>query len=648
MSGEHLPDDNFVYQPGQVVDGLYQLVAILGEGGMGLVFKAQHIMLDQVCAIKILSSPAVTDEDLRRFEVEVRSLAKLEHPGIVRVFNMGRDRGRYPYYAMELIDGISLAQYIKKYQCMDVQVALEVFKQLAEALARAHALNIVHRDIKPSNIMLLDALPGPGQSQRIKVKLVDFGIASLTLPDNFEKQSLTAPGVVLGTPLYMSPEQSAGKPVDKRADIYSLACSMFETLSGAPPYKGESSLATLMLHQNGAIPSVLDRCPDLAIPADLDLTLQKMMAKEPALRLQSMEQVAQACQRLLHGKNARPQSTGHFANKTELAADAASEGSFWLSRRFLLAVSTLIMAGLATLAALSFYGIKSTQRSSGHSYQSNVFQKAFPAGVTKDKKEQRFFSKIIEEGGVRYRIYDFPADDVICKISVRGEHVQTGIGRVKIPEGRKISLWMSGFGEQALLELACFVEDPIWEVHISDVDVVKLGNLLARFKELGVLKVINSKVGADEIAALEKIPGLCNLSFENCQLDENALVKSDLLNRIDTLSLGKGSEGPAIYKTLQTKKQFLRLCLEKQKVTAEDLACIAQIKTLIELDFADCNLDAAMLVKQLQPLRNSKKLEYMRIYNHNWDVREATLVRRCLPRVIFFKGLGDNEIKNDF
>jgi len=106
--------DNFTYQPGQVVDGLYQLVEVIGEGGMGLVFKAHHIMLDQVCALKILSSSAVTDEDLRRFETEVRALAKLEHPGIVRVFNMGRDRGRYPYYAMELLEGVSMAQYLKK------------------------------------------------------------------------------------------------------------------------------------------------------------------------------------------------------------------------------------------------------------------------------------------------------------------------------------------------------------------------------------------------------------------------------------------------------------------------------------------------------------------------------------------------------
>ena len=640
--------DNFTYQPGQVVDGLYQLVEVIGEGGMGLVFKAHHIMLDQVCALKILSSSAVTDEDLRRFETEVRALAKLEHPGIVRVFNMGRDRGRYPYYAMELLDGISLAQYLKKHRRMDVTCALEVFKQLAEALSRAHALNIVHRDIKPSNIMLLEDTASTNQTGKIKVKLVDFGIASLSGTDKFEKQSLTAPGVVLGTPLYMSPEQTRGQAVDKRADIYSLACSMFEALSGSPPYKGESSFATLMMHQSAAIPSLSERCPDLEIPADLDLTLQKMMAKEPSGRLQSMEQVAQSCDRLLHGKNARPESTGRFADRSESVSITTGEGPFWQRRKFVISLCALTIASLIIYSGLSFYGIHNTQRSAGHSYRENVFQTALPAGVTKARKPKRFFSKLLQENGTTYRVYEFPQDDVVCKLSVSGEHVQTCIGTIKIPESRKISLWMSGYGDEAMSELACFEGEPIWEVHISDVDVVKLGNLLSRFKELGILKIINSKVGDKEIAALEKISRLCNLSFEHCQLDESALIKSDLLNRIDTLCLGKGNQGAAIYKTLQNKKQFLCLRLERQKISAEDLASIAQIPSLYELDIVDCEVDPKVLVQQLQPLKKAKNLECIRFYNHHWNPRDVMLVNRSLPKVLFAKDLDGKNLENDF
>lgn len=648
MSEENFYGDNFTYQPGQVVDGLYQLVEVIGEGGMGLVFKANHIMLDQVCALKILSSSAVTDEDLRRFETEVRALAKLEHPGIVRVFNMGRDRGRYPYYAMELLAGISLAQYLKKNRRMDVACALEVFKQLAEALSRAHTLNIVHRDIKPSNIMLLEGMASTNQANKIKVKLVDFGIARLSGTDNFERQSLTAPGVVLGTPLYMSPEQTRGQAVDQRSDIYSLACSMFEALSGSPPYKGESSFATLMLHQSAALPSLSERCPDLEIPADLDLTLQKMMAKEPSGRLQTMEQVAQSCDRLLHGKNARPESTGRFADRRESVSANPGDGPFWQRRKFVISLCALTVTCLFIYAGLSFYGIRSTQRSAGHSYHENVFQTALPVGVTNVPKPKRFFSKLLQENGTTYRVYEFPKDDVVCKMSFGGAHVQTCIGTIKVPEGRKISLWMSGYGEQAMSELACFEGDPIWEVHISDVDVVKLGDLLARFKELGILKIINSKVGDKEIAALEKIPRLCNLTFEQCQLDENALIKSDLLNRIDTLCFGKGIQGVATYKTLQNKNQILCLRLERQKLTAEELASIAQISSLNELDLENCNVDATLLVKQLQPLKKAKNLKFIRIYNHHWKAGDVMLVYRSLPKVLFEKGLDDKNLENDF
>jgi len=531
---------------------------------------------------------------------------------------------------------------------MDVACALEVFKQLAEALSRAHALNIVHRDIKPSNIMLLECLSGTNQNGKIKVKLVDFGIISLSGTDNFERQSLTAPGVVLGTPLYMSPEQTRGQSVDKRSDIYSLACSMFEALSGSPPYKGESSFATLMMHQSASIPSLSERCPDLEIPADLDLTLQKMMAKEPSGRLQSMEQVAQSCDRLLHGKNARPESTGRFADRSESVSPTTGDGPFWQRRKFVISLCVLTIVGLFVYAGLSFYGIRSTQRSAGHSYHENVFQTSLPVGVTNAPKLKRFFSKLLQENGTTYRVYEFPQDDMVCKMSVSGEHVQTCIGTIKVPEGRKISLWMSGYGEQAMSEIACFEGDPIWEVHISDVDVVKLGNFLARFKELGVLKIMNSKVGAKEIAALEKIPKLCNLSFEQCQLDQNALIKSDLLNRIDTLCLGKGNEGSAIYKALQNKNQFLCLRLERQKITAEELACIAQIPSLFELDIVDCDVDAKVLVKQLQPLKKAKNLKFMRFYNHHWKVGDVMLVNRSLPKVVFAKAIDDQNLENDF
>jgi serine/threonine protein kinase len=286
-----------VLKPGDLVGGSYELTELLGRGGMGLVFCARHNMIQQRYALKMLDPEQSDEISRRRFEIEGRAIALLDHPNIVKVYNMGLDAGEYPFYVMDLLDGIALSDYIMQKQRLSFQESLDVFSQIASGLGYAHSKGIVHRDVKPSNIVLLAQSNG-GQL----VKIVDFGIAKVTSSAGFHSQAQTASGEVLGSPLYMSPEQSIGAPVDHRSDIYSLGCTLYEALCGQPPYRGPNAMATLMMHQNEAVPSILRALPEQQLPQSVDLLLAKMMAKRPENRYQSMEQFMHDLERIKQGK----------------------------------------------------------------------------------------------------------------------------------------------------------------------------------------------------------------------------------------------------------------------------------------------------------------------------------------------------------
>ncbi|MBS2006704.1 MAG: serine/threonine protein kinase [Cyanobacteria bacterium SZAS TMP-1] len=282
-------------RPGDVIGGSYKLKSLLGRGGMGYVFCAEHTVLGIDYALKMLAPERLNDVSRRRFEVEGRAIAKLDHPNIVKVHNMGLDRGDCPFYVMDLLPGKSLADYISEGRKFALDELLDIFIQIAAGLAYAHSKGIVHRDVKPSNICLLE------ERGRLKVKIVDFGIAKLLPSASLHVQSQTNAGEVFGSPLYMSPEQGLGGQIDHRSDMYSLGCTFFEAITGRPPFRGENPLQTIMMHQDAEQPSVAEVTAG-AYPGSVDQLLSKMMAKRPAQRYQSMQQLIHDLERLAAGK----------------------------------------------------------------------------------------------------------------------------------------------------------------------------------------------------------------------------------------------------------------------------------------------------------------------------------------------------------
>jgi len=265
----------------------YQLLGCVGEGGMGSVFKAQNRYTGSQFAIKVMRFEFARDpEAWRRFAFEAKAASLLKHPHICQVHDFGLSKNGMPYLVMDWIDGISLEEKVLKEKRLTSDEGIEIFQQVAAALAHAHQHKVIHRDIKPHNIMI-----SQDQSKNLNVHIVDFGLAKAFQDENNSSQShgLTQTGTIVGSPMYMSPEQARATNIDKRTDIYSLGCVMYFAFTGDAPFAGASSMDIISKHLN-ELPPVID--PALKISADLKMIIFNAMEKKPRDRYQSMEQLA--------------------------------------------------------------------------------------------------------------------------------------------------------------------------------------------------------------------------------------------------------------------------------------------------------------------------------------------------------------------
>ena len=254
--------------------GHYEIVAELGRGGMGVVYKGYEPGLARFVAIKELSPVLAHDPSLvERFLREARSMAALNDPHILQIHFIGEDNGQ-PFFAMEFVDGEALSSVIRREQRLRLGDALKILLQAAQGLAVAHDRGVIHRDIKPANLLL---------TQRGQVKIADFGIA---LANQEFDSKLTGTGQLVGTPGYLSPEVCLGKPVDARSDIFALGIVLFEMLTGRTPFSDESPLKLMLDVVQSEIPDV--RSLNEEVDAEVAALMAKMLAKDPAARYQDV------------------------------------------------------------------------------------------------------------------------------------------------------------------------------------------------------------------------------------------------------------------------------------------------------------------------------------------------------------------------
>lgn len=262
----------------------YEIIKELGRGGAGSVYLAHDKKLDRQVAIKMLELDSNLDLSLihemqQRFEKEAKAIARLNHPNIVDIYDFGEENGKH-FMVIELLNGESLSSQIYKVKSLPIEKILEIGLQLCSAVSYAHSQGVIHRDIKPANIMILD---------NYKVKLTDFGIAQL----HNDKLALTQAGSILGSILYIPPEQLVdSRKVDKRADVYSLGVTIFQLLTGRLPFEGNSVAEVVTKILNQDIPSMLTFNKE--IPEALDRVILKAIKKEPEERYQNIEDFASA------------------------------------------------------------------------------------------------------------------------------------------------------------------------------------------------------------------------------------------------------------------------------------------------------------------------------------------------------------------
>ena len=258
---------------GTTLDGRYELTAHLATGGMGAVFRARHVPLRKDVAVKVMRPDLTAAKDLvERFRQEAEIAARLEHENIVRVTDFGRTPEGYLFLVMELLEGESLFERLRREVLLPPEQAVPIFWQICSALEAAHALNVVHRDLKPENVFLARVADG-----REVVKLLDFGIAKFLEPTS---SSATAAGMVVGTPEYLSPEQAVGGPVDGRADLYSVGIIAWRALVGRHPFLPNEPRALIMAHALQVLPPISAERPELAQFPALVSAVARACAKE--------------------------------------------------------------------------------------------------------------------------------------------------------------------------------------------------------------------------------------------------------------------------------------------------------------------------------------------------------------------------------
>jgi serine/threonine protein kinase len=331
--------------------GSYHVTTLIGEGGMGMVYAAEHTRIHSLrVAVKCLKRFYAEDETaLARFFNEARATMAIRHPGIVEVADVGRLPDGRPYLVMELLEGETVARRLLRGR-MSVSEAIDLARQVTSALAAAHSAGVVHRDLKPENLFLIARRPGEAQ----RVKVLDFGVAKLR-NDVPEAALQTRTGSIIGTPAYMSPEQCRGisRQTDGRADIYSLGVILYEMLAGRPPFLGEGGGDVMIMH-------VRDEPPLLSsfvtgVPAWLEAVVLRALAKSPADRFQRAEELEEA---LAGGyESAGVVSAAATPSGTTLSASASALGERNAvprprRRRYRMAFVALALAGLAVTAPL--------------------------------------------------------------------------------------------------------------------------------------------------------------------------------------------------------------------------------------------------------------------------------------------------------
>jgi serine/threonine protein kinase len=269
----------------------YEFIGTIGSGGMGVIYKARHLVLNRVVAVKMLHTNLASPDAVQRFQAEGKTSSLLSHPNIVKVHDLGVTASGQPYMVMDYVEGRTLDQILKSGP-LEKGAFLRIFSQLCSALAHAHRKSVLHRDIKPGNIMI-----SGGKSEE-EVHILDFGIAKILTDTTNGAAQLTKTGEAIGSPIYMSPEQSQGTKLDHRSDLYSLGCVVYECICGEPPLLGKNALETMMMHSEEKPRRLREMLKGKKVDPVQEKIVMRLLEKKPEHRFQSAEDIVKELARV--------------------------------------------------------------------------------------------------------------------------------------------------------------------------------------------------------------------------------------------------------------------------------------------------------------------------------------------------------------
>jgi serine/threonine protein kinase len=648
-SGRKLPQDDF--SQGTVIGGAFRIVSEIGEGGMGIVYLAQHLSLNRQYALKVLSPSIVSEQSWLRFKAEAKTLSVLSHPGLVKVYDLGIHENTVPYYSMDYLEGETLEDLLVRKGPQKLEFTISIFLAVLDALAYAHRNNVVHRDIKPANIFIC---------RNQEIKILDFGISKLVGDKQSQRnQELTVIGEVFGSPYYMSPEQCRGEQIDSRSDIYSVGCALFETLTGYIPFESDSSLEIAMLHEEGDVPSLSD-VSEVTFPPSLDVVIGKCLAKLPQDRYQSAKELAIDLMRIKEGKNLEAYAGAGRSNRSDSGGDQVD--SMRLLGHAGLTGQGLIGYGLVVFAALSLIGVavfvivfqpiapkgqpvvdKTVRTVAERTLprMTDVAEELTGKGETSiDAKVKVFFAKpfkyysqIVTKNGKEFKVFTFPAGVSLGKLHCSmgfGKVTYEATGTVSVPTKMRVALTGNALLQFQPKLLSYFRSDDLTSLALSN-ELTRVDLLLteiSRLTSLETLKLQRLLLNENSPRYINHLTQLNSLILDECQIEPAVFEKLLPVTKVQTLVFDGGPKISPQLKVIAKNRHLTSLTITSAVLSKDDLQALASISSLetLCLKYSSLTNDDLKVLTKLSNLRDL-------------DISFTKVDKNCIESLIKFRKL---------
>lgn len=567
------PDTQVNDKGGREKISRYEVISQLGEGGMGVVYKAHDPDLNKIVAVKVIQTSMLNDEQTIRFQREARALKDLKHAAIPEVYNFAVSRDGEPYLVMEFVQGESLSQFLSKHKQLESAYVVEIALQICEAMKHAHGRGIIHRDLKPANVILTSV----ADVDFVVVKVIDFGLARLD--DETRDQNMTKTGLIMGSPPYMSPEQIQGEAVDHRSDIYSMGCILYEMLTGEPPFRGKSPLATLTMHISEP-PAPLET-HGVADAALFNGLIGKALAKFPDRRYANMDEMMEdlyiVADRIWESQVNPLEPQGEEDSMAGLRTTILRRNKKRKQKKFRIATAAgvtivLFVVGICLFVSSSFL-VETFE---------NLISQTTPSAYVEEpsSNSMRMWSVGLNEDGLLMAQSNLGVVDADFK-QLRKINGPGGIKKIEALNVKASRRDVTGEGIKYILKAPLKVVD-IYCDSFSDVGL----KYLAKIKTIEKLALHNFEKGVTDkgLVALHALPVLSKLEFVNADLPPNVVQSVSGCKKLWSLSFHAS-----------------------QPVNFEQLRSLAALPNLDTLDLAETGLtDDSM--PNLGSLEHIKKL----------------------------------------